>query len=110
MNQSSPPFEEIARKNEAQILRAFQLVTQEKIADRLGVSGGTVSKLKSEGDITNASRVLAAAGLKVVPVDFECHDPRYIASLEFLSHRHLTDELREQQADETDTEGSLQWT
>lgn len=99
----SPEIEERYRKNLTSILQAVRRTTQERVAERLGMSAGNLSKLKSEGEWDNAAKFLAASGLKAVPHDFECHDPRYITSLQYLSHRHLSEELQGDEADTADT-------
>ena len=106
----SPELEERSRKNLSAILKAFQRTTQARIAERFDLSEGTISKLKSDGELANAAKVLAAAGLKVVPHDFECHDPKYIASIEFLAHRQLTGKLQEQGDEGEAPQDGLQWT
>lgn len=105
----SPELEERSKKNLTSILQAVRRATQAKIAERLGMSEGQFSKMKSDGEFENAAKFLSACGLKAVPHDFDCHDPRYIDSLEFLAHRHLTAQVQDQ-AGETDSGDRLQWT
>lgn len=76
-----------ARKNETAILHALAEVSQKAVADRLGVSESTVSRMKSDGQIENMAGFLAAMGLKVVPERAETFDPAYIDALRTLARR-----------------------
>lgn len=61
----------------ALIFSRFSDQKQSAIAASIGVSDGTVSKFKSE-HMDMCCKLLAAAGLKVVPVHYECHRPEHI--------------------------------
>lgn len=65
----SPEILDRSRKNSAVILRAIDAVTAATVAERMGVHDSTVSRFKSQGALNFAARLLAAAGLKVVPAD-----------------------------------------
>ena len=54
-----------ARKNHTLILQALAKVSQEKVAELVGISGSTLSVFKGE-QMERMSAVLAACGLKVV--------------------------------------------
>ena len=56
---------ELANKNEAAILRALARAGQKAIADELGVSESTVSRMKSEGHFAKVADQLAVLGLEL---------------------------------------------
>lgn len=80
------PFAERARKNEKVILSALAEVSQLIAANSMGVSESTVSRMKS-GDIEQAGKLLAALGLKVVPIGFHCYPEDEIEALRILARR-----------------------
>ena len=53
---------------------------QDAIASALAVSPSTVSRLIS-GNLTLFTQVLAQAGLKIVPAELKCYDPRELDAL-----------------------------
>ncbi|MFY8183829.1 MAG: CII family transcriptional regulator [Polynucleobacter sp.] len=75
MNTVSPSQTERSRKIESTILRAIAEVGQSEIARLTNVSESTVSRRK-EDHIGQMAELLAAAGLKVVPVEYRCIDPK----------------------------------
>lgn len=86
-------FEERARKNRAAIFAGLSSVGQVKVAERLGVAESTVSKMKGD-ELELAAKVMAVAGLKVVPESFRCVDPRYMDAILTLAGKQL-DSLRQ---------------
>jgi hypothetical protein len=73
MTGSSSDSHESARKIQALWFQAIARVGQNVIADAIGVSAPTVSRFCSEPEhLERACKVLAAAGLKVVPRSAEC--------------------------------------
>lgn len=60
---------ERSRKNTAVILQTINDRTATAIAEAMGVHDSAVSRFKSQGGLAFAARLLAAAGLKVVPSD-----------------------------------------
>ena len=70
MTSLSPEAVEIARKNEAAMIRALASVGQKRVAEQLGISESTVCRWK-DGDLEKTARSMAAMGLKVVPEDAE---------------------------------------
>lgn len=84
-----PELRENARKNETVLLHSLAELSQKAVADRLGVSEATVSRMKSEGQLENMSALLAAMGLKLVPCDAEAFTPEYIAALRTLAQRGI---------------------
>jgi hypothetical protein len=81
MYQMSPATAEAARKIERSILQTLAKRSQVKVAELLGTSESTVSRI-DKGDI---AAFLAACGLKAVSVERECFDPQYIKSLKVLA-------------------------
>jgi predicted XRE-type DNA-binding protein len=75
MNELSNSMAERSRKIERVILHAIADKGQAAIADGIGASESTVSRLK-DGQIETLSKVLAACGLKVVPSEYKCIDPQ----------------------------------
>jgi len=99
MGQVSMPFIDRARKNEKVILSALADTGQLVAANCMGVSESTVSRMKS-GDIEQAGKLLAACGLKVVPVGFHCYPEDEIEALRILARR--SDVLRADNLDWVD--------
>lgn len=78
-----------ARKNEAVILRALASLGQAHLADLMGVSESLISRQKSDGQLAKTAEMLAHLGLKVVPVDVQCFDPKYVEHLRALAQLGL---------------------
>lgn len=76
---------ERARKNEQTILKHLSEAKQARVAEVVGVHESTISKMKGNGDFEKIGRLLSACGLKVVPVEFECHSPEWISALRELA-------------------------
>ena len=72
---------EAARKTERVLLQTLARVSQVRVAERMGVSESTVSRI----DKGHIATFIAACGLKVVPADMQCFDPEYIKSLKVLA-------------------------
>lgn len=79
---------DVARENLSLSLRCIGRVSQKQIAEEIGVSDATVSRFVSD-DLPRACRVLAAAGLKVVPVEAATYDPAKVQLLLELARDHL---------------------
>lgn len=92
MSALSPQIAETARKNERTILRALAERSQVRVAELLGTSETTVSR----ADKSAMAAFLAAAGLKAVPAERVCLDPRYVESLRVLAGIGLAAPEREQ--------------
>ena len=58
-----------SRKNHTVILQELKDQTANDVAARLGVHPSLLSRLKGEGEFMLVAKLLAALGLKVVPVD-----------------------------------------
>ena len=101
MGQVSMPFADRARKNEKVILSALADTGQAVAATCMGVSESVVSRLK-QGDIEQLSKLLAACGLKVIPIDYRCYPQDEIEALRILARR--SDVLR---ADNLNWEASI---
>jgi hypothetical protein len=84
----SPSITENARKNERVILQAFARVSQARIAEQMGVNDSTVSRFK-DGGLEHAAALLAACGLKVVPVEMQCFPREKVNALLTLARDHL---------------------
>lgn len=79
-----------ARKNQSAILQGLASVGQATVADALGVAESTVSRMK-EKDIPDLAKLLAIAGLKVVPTTMRCFDPQKIGAILALAKAHLAE-------------------
>lgn len=77
-----------ARKNEAQILQRLLRIGQSVVAQRMGVSESKVSRFKN-GELAEMAAFLAALGLKVVPEDVKCFEPKKIGAILELAKAHL---------------------
>lgn len=72
--------QERARRNEATLLRGLQTAKGSNVAKALGVDEATVSRLK-DGELQHIAKLLAAAGLKVVPTTAKCYDQAFINAI-----------------------------
>lgn len=84
MSECKPEIRGRANKNLSEILRAFRVTTQAKVADLMGISETTVSRLKDNA-IPEFAVLLAACGLKVVSENAQTHSPERIAALTTLA-------------------------
>lgn len=82
---SAAPAER-SRKNLTAILKALSEVGQARVAERLGVSESTVSRMK-DTEIERMAAVLSACGLKVVPEDWRDVEPELLRALSVLAAR-----------------------
>lgn len=76
-----------ANKIEQTILHALAETGQSTVAQQIEVNESTVSRAKA--DIQLMAKIMAACGLKVVPVTVRCFNPKYIESLQHLAREHL---------------------
>lgn len=76
-----------ANKIEQTILHALAETGQSVVAQQIQVNESTVSRAKA--DIQIIAKIMAACGLKVVPVSARCFNPKYIESLQHLAREHL---------------------
>lgn len=67
--QVSPEIADQSRKNFTTILHFINNATATAIAERMGMHESSISRAKSGGQLNYCARLLAAAGLKVVPFD-----------------------------------------
>lgn len=86
----SMDFRAAARSFHAAALQAIARVAQITLAPHIGVDDSTLSRFMSdEKGMLRACRILAAAGLKVVPAEMQCISPRKVAILMELARDHL---------------------
>ena len=78
-----------ARKNESVLLERLALVGLEPVATALDVDISTVSRMKGEA-MQRFATLLAALNFKIVPTDYQCHDPAYLQALHTLAERELS--------------------
>jgi Bacteriophage CII protein len=82
--------DERARKNHQAILNALASVGQVRLAESMGVSEATVSRWKGEQS-EQCARALSALGLKCVPIEMRCFDPKKVDAILELAKSHLAD-------------------
>lgn len=71
-------------------LQRISRTGQNVIAEQLGISGATVSRCVSDVDgLSRVCQILAAAGLKVVPITMQCFPPAKVAIFMSLARDHL---------------------
>ena len=83
----SPEPSENARKIAQSIFQGLSRVGQNEVAKALGTSDSTVSRLKEQ--VPQIAGLLAACGLKVVPVEMKCYDEKTIASILELARQRM---------------------
>ena len=84
----SPAQQESARKIGSSILKRLASVGQVHVAQSLGVSESTVSRWKDK-EIEETAQFLAVLGLKSVPADYKCYDPKSIDALLTLAKERM---------------------
>jgi len=87
MAQLSAQQESRSRKNLSVMLKALCTAGQGAAASAIGVHESTVSRMKG-GEISQMwqmCKLLAAIGLKVVPVDSQCFSAEHVEALRVLA-------------------------
>lgn len=77
-----------SRKNESVILKHLASIGQVHLANMLGIHESTVSRWKDK-EFTELSQTLAALGLKVIPEEMRCYDPKSIDALLTLAKERM---------------------
>lgn len=90
----SPTPPENARKIAQTILQALARVGQNEVAQALGTSDSTVSRLKET--VPQFAGMLARLDLKVVPAGMRCYDEKTLASILELARQRM-DQLKSPQ-------------
>jgi len=83
---ASLSFPERSRKNHQILLKALSGTGQAVAANFMGVSESTVSRMK-EGELDKLASLMAACGLKPVPIDMHCYPEAEIEALRILARR-----------------------
>lgn len=99
MSTVSSAIAERSRKGHSLALQRLASVGQAEVARQLDTSESTVSRHVSE-HLERACAILAAVGLKVVPIEMQCFPPRKVAILMELARDHLN---------QLETPEQLQW-
>lgn len=90
MSQSSPTTAGRARKTHLVMLRALQEPGRAvAIATALGISESSISRFKND-HLEQFASILTHSGLKVVPADYQCVDPKTFAAFEVLYERAMS--------------------
>lgn len=101
MSTVSAEVTEKARRYQSTALQAVAKKGQIDIAEQIGMDDSTVSRFMSdEKGMARALQILAAAGLKIVPIEMQCFPPRKVAILMELARDHLN---------QLETPEQLQW-
>lgn len=79
---------ERSRKTQTTVLQRLASVGQNNVAEQLQVSESTVSRFVSV-DLERACQVFASLGLKVVPQEMQCFEPRKVEIFMELARDHL---------------------
>lgn len=90
MTASCEQIDSRSRKNLAAILGGLGSAGQVRVAEAIHKDESTVSKMKDK-ELPQLARLLAACGLKVVPIDMRCFDPKKIDAILQLAKSHLAD-------------------
>lgn len=77
----------IGARIQADVLQRLALVTQERAADCMGVSGSTVSRAKD--DLDKVCQLLAALGFQLAPVDAVVVSQDDMRALERMAFKYL---------------------
>lgn len=88
MPPSSSALAEKARKVESNLLQGIHRSGQSRIAEAVGVSEATISRLKTE-QLAQVAAVIAAAGMKVVPDTMRCYPAKKMNAILELARDHL---------------------
>lgn len=91
----------LARKNQSAILQRLASVGQKPIADALGTSEATISRMKGE-NLETFCGFLSALGFKVVPNEHQCYSPEYMTSVRYFARLGMAQEQEPQQLDWTE--------
>lgn len=88
MHEVSPELRERSRKIETLLRNALAEVGQTRVADKMGVSESTVSRLKAD-DIERMALFIVALGLRVVDTDQRTISASDLQALKHLAARGL---------------------
>ena len=84
----SPDLDEIARKNSTALRQGLARTSQAQVAAITGQSESAISRFK-DLQLEQYAAVLAAVGLKCVPVSMRCVDMKRMEALLVLARAHL---------------------
>lgn len=83
---NSQQIKDRSMKNLTVVLKELASMGQVTAAGLIGVSESTVSRMK-DGDLEKFSDLLAACGLKIVPVSMQCFPAEEVEALRILARR-----------------------
>lgn len=90
----SPLIESLARQNHQTLLKAMAAISQTRVAELIGISGTTVSRMK-EDDLERLAAILAACNLVAMPRSFQSIDPDKLRALKLLAREALDNDSHE---------------
>lgn len=79
-------------------MQAFARLSQARIAEQMGASDSTVSRLK-DGALEQFCLLLAACGLKAIPTSMKCFSQEKVHALLTLARDHLVQMEHPEQLD-----------
>ena len=83
-------IKDLARQNQAEMLRAIAATSQVRIAELVGISEATVSRWKDrEGELEKLAAFAAACGIRFVRSDVRHVDSEHLRALAVLAQRAL---------------------
>lgn len=89
-----------ARRNTSLLMRCMAEVSQKRVASLIGVSEPTLSEMKNGELLERFSALVAACGLKLVPITEDTYDESIISAMKTLSVLGLGRDLRKIESDE----------
>ncbi len=88
MAEASLRAREIARKGQSLVFQRLSSVGQGRVAEALGVSEPTVSRIKND-DLPQVLLMLGTVGVKCVPEEARCYAPDTIEPLLALAKQRM---------------------
>jgi hypothetical protein len=88
-----PTVTDLQQRNLSAILKALAEISQVRVAERMGLSGTTVSRMKDE-ELERFALLLAACNLVVQPRSYQAIDPEKLRALKVLARDSLEQETR----------------
>jgi|GEM_PF-1236419 len=77
-----------SRNMQTQVLNALAGTCQQDIAETMGIDSGTITRLK-DVHLIKLCNLLAALGLKIVPMELKCYNPEMVKMIYALARDNL---------------------
>ena len=85
----SPLIADLHRKNLSAVLKSMSAISQVRIAEMMGVSEATVSRMKDDGGLEKFVALLSACQLVAQPRTYKSISPDRLRALEILARDSL---------------------